>query len=112
MSRARSLDANALCGIDEDGEGTYSAEGIVAISEMLKVNTTLQSIRCVAHVRFLADVSSPCQCSVSAHSSDHRIHSVLVCSIGSNFICYGGEMSCLVALCEMLKTNGSLRELK
>ena len=59
------MDANALCGIDEkflsrneDGDGTYTTEGIVAISEMLKVNTALQSIRCVAHARFLIGVSS------------------------------------------------------
>ena len=63
VSRARSLDANALCGLyyDDDLElcGTYTTEGIVAISEMLKVNTTLQSIRCVARVRFPTGVSSP-----------------------------------------------------
>ena len=38
---------NQLCGIDRRGNGTYTTEGIVAIVEMLKVNTTLQSIRCV-----------------------------------------------------------------
>ena len=59
LSRARSLDKNQLCGLDFMGRGTYSAEGIVAISEMLKVNTTLQSIRCAAHARFLIGVSSP-----------------------------------------------------
>jgi len=52
VPRACSLDANALCGVNMFGEGTYTAEGIVAISEMLKVNTTLQSIRCV--LRMLA----------------------------------------------------------
>ena len=66
VSLARSLDMNALCGLyyvdvdDHQLSGTYTAEGIVAISEMLKVNTTLQSIRCVARVRFLKGVSSPC----------------------------------------------------
>ena len=49
---------NQLCGLDFRGNGTYSAEGIVAISEMLKVNTSLQSIRCAAHARFLIGVSS------------------------------------------------------
>ena len=58
LSLARSLDDNELCGLDEHGEGTYTTEGIVAIVEMLKVNTTLQSIRCVAHAQFLIGVSS------------------------------------------------------
>ena len=44
--------------LGEWGNGTYTAEGIVAISDMLKVNTTLQSIRCVARVRFPIGVSS------------------------------------------------------
>jgi len=33
-------------------------------------------------------------------------------SLAENRICYNGEMSGLTALCKMLKTNGSLRELK
>ncbi len=49
----RSLDRNQLCGLDDDGEGTYTAEGIIAIAEMLKVNSTLQSIRCARGARFL-----------------------------------------------------------
>ena len=58
-SLACSLSDNALCGIDEDGDGDYTAEGIVAISEMLKVNTTLQSIKCARpHLPDLAAVSS------------------------------------------------------
>ena len=37
-----------LCGLNEFGMGTYSAEGVIAICDALKVNTSLQSIRCVA----------------------------------------------------------------
>jgi hypothetical protein len=40
-----SLDGNQLCGFNFHGEGTYTAEGITKISEMLKANTTLTSIR-------------------------------------------------------------------
>ena len=58
VSRARSLSSNQLCGLNYKGEGTYTTEGIVAIVEMLKVNTTLQSIRCVARVRFLSQASA------------------------------------------------------
>ena len=41
-----SFDDNQICGIDEYGMGTYTTVGIEKMSEMLKVNTTLQSIRC------------------------------------------------------------------
>ena len=44
---ACSLDFNQLCGLDDYGRGTYDAEGITKIAEMLKSNTTLQSIRWV-----------------------------------------------------------------
>ena len=49
-SRACSLDANQLCGVDEYDRGTYTAEGITKIAEMLATNTTLQSIRWVLQV--------------------------------------------------------------
>ena len=48
-----SLDGNQLCGLDWTGRGTYTAEGIIAITEMLKVNSTLQSIRCARGAHFL-----------------------------------------------------------
>ena len=40
-----SLANNQLCGLDGYGRGTYNAEGISKIAEMLAVNTTLQSIK-------------------------------------------------------------------
>ena len=48
LSLLLSLTNNQLCGIDEDGDGAYTAEGIVQISEALKVNQTLQSIKSAA----------------------------------------------------------------
>ena len=33
---ARSLSDNAICGVDERGRGTYTAEGITALCEGLK----------------------------------------------------------------------------
>ena len=41
-----SLGYNQLCGLDRNGRGTYPAEGITAIAQMLKVNMTLRSIEC------------------------------------------------------------------
>ena len=49
-SLTHSLGYNELCGIDAKRRGKYTAEGITAICEMLKVNTTLQSIEYVARV--------------------------------------------------------------
>ena len=48
-----SLSSNKLCGIEppndgygvDEGKGTHTAEGIYKITEMLAVNTTLQSIK-------------------------------------------------------------------
>ena len=53
FSLSRSLNDNQLCGLDYVNRSTYTAEGIIAITEMLKVNSTLQSIRCVRGARSL-----------------------------------------------------------
>ena len=50
--RARRVDRIQRCGLDYKGSGTYTAEGIIAITEMLKVNTTLQSIGCASLLAF------------------------------------------------------------
>ena len=47
-----SLDRNQLCGVDEDGEGTYTAEGIIMLSDALKINATLTSLRCAIQLTF------------------------------------------------------------
>ena len=38
------LAKNKLCGLDEDGDGTYTTEGIEAIADALKVNTALNKL--------------------------------------------------------------------
>ena len=38
------LSSNRLCGVDRWGEGTYTAEGITAIADALKVTASLTSI--------------------------------------------------------------------
>ena len=35
---------NQLCGLDEDGDGTYTTEGITAIAEALKVTGSVTSL--------------------------------------------------------------------
>ena len=48
MCAVRSLDGNQLCGLTPSGFGTYTTEGITKLTEMLRTNTTLTAIRCVA----------------------------------------------------------------
>ena len=38
------LSKNQLCGVDEYGDGTYSAEGIIAIADALRVSEALTSV--------------------------------------------------------------------
>ena len=42
-----SLANNHLCGLDEDGEGTYTAEGITKLCEGLK-GSAVTSLKCAA----------------------------------------------------------------
>ena len=42
-----SLDKNQLCGLDIIGLGTYTAEGITKICDMLKTNGSLRELKCV-----------------------------------------------------------------
>ena len=42
------LDNNKLCGLDVWGNGTYTAEGIIKLSDALKINKTLTSLRCAS----------------------------------------------------------------
>jgi len=139
----RSLDGNQLCGLNYRGQGTYTADGIIAITEMLKVNATLQSISVLGNcfnaesataivnaVQDKPQILTLCgikpedtECDFNTQglgagdavllAFDLRNNSALVkLDLAENRICYNGEMSGLTALCKMLKTNGSLRELK
>jgi len=38
------LSYNQLCGLDNDGVGTYTAEGITAIADALRVNGALTKL--------------------------------------------------------------------
>ena len=38
------LSGNELCGLDNDGDGTYTAEGITAIADALRVNGALTAL--------------------------------------------------------------------
>ena len=42
-----SLDHNQLCGIDRNGNGTYTAEGITKLCEALK-GSAVTSLKCAA----------------------------------------------------------------
>ena len=75
FSLSRSLDSNELCGIrlyDGEVRGTYTVEGIIAITEMLKVNATLQSIRCASPARFLTQALAAADVLLAADGVDCR----------------------------------------
>ena len=38
------LSSNQLCGLDDYGRGTYTAEGITAIADALKVTASITSV--------------------------------------------------------------------
>ena len=42
--KALDLSSNKLCGLDTTGQGTYTTEGIAAIANALRVNTTLTDL--------------------------------------------------------------------
>ena len=42
-----SLAKNCLCGVDNNGNGTYTVEAINKLGEAIKASTTLTSLKCV-----------------------------------------------------------------
>ena len=69
------------------------------MADAIATNSTLKELEYA--------LSSPALLSIPADSA-----CLLPYSLGVNNICWGGNMSGLIALCDMLKTNSSLRELK
>jgi hypothetical protein len=43
------LDGNQLCGVNENGGGTFTTEGITALCDGLK-QSTVSSLRCVCQI--------------------------------------------------------------
>ena len=83
----------------------------MAICEMLKVNTTLTSIKC-AHKsstqnwpKILSVATDKVEISILIEASIHG-------SLGHSDICKGGKMEGLMAICEMLKVNTTLTAIK
>ena len=99
-----SLDGNYLCGLSPGGRGAYNAEGITKITEMLKTNTTLTSIRYAARPSLLGMLAAPSLiCS----------HICVRGSLAHNYLTdRGDDMSGVIKLAEALKENHSLVELK
>ena len=53
-----SLDSNQLCGLDHEGRGTYTAEGITKLCEGLK-GSAVTSLRCAATPKCLLSCQRP-----------------------------------------------------
>ena len=105
-----SLDNNMLCGLDRDGDGTYTAQGITKITEMLKTNTTLTSIRCAAIPSLFGMLAAP---------SIECLSMCSVCSLDGNALCgiapngdgtYTTEG--ITKLADVLRTNTTLTAIR
>ena len=107
-----SLAGNQLCGLDHRGRGTYTAEGINAIAEALKLNGSLTSL----------DISSNNLCGldwrgdgtytaegIMAIAEALKVNGSLTSlNVSHNMI--GAEGA--EAIAEALKCNGSLKEVR
>ena len=92
-----------LCGVDSSGNGKYTTEGVVAICDMLKVNSSLTSL---SYAPRSLNSSPKCQdpLTVSSHPSP--------CSLDVNNLTNSGkDMSGILQLAESLKVNSSLTSL-
>ena len=49
---------NELCGLDEDGDGDYNAEGIAKLADALKSNSSLRELKCARSHLFYAALAS------------------------------------------------------
>ena len=103
-----SLDFNALCGINQYGQGTYTAEGITKLAEALKSNSSLRELTCdlltlVASNSYLTHTSvSTIDTSVQKQSIAHtqpsaRAHFFLPCYLFRFFVSMWATCSCLAA---------------
>ena len=98
-SCADSLANNRLCGVDKNGEGTYTAEVIIKLFEALK-GSAVTSLRCAAQCVFAFVSAFLTLCTHHTHS---RTRSLTANSLGPD----GGA-----ALAEGLKGNSTLQSLK
>ena len=97
---ADSLAENALCGVNEYGRGTYTAEGITKLCEGLK-GSSVTSLECAAALKCLLSCQRPLTC-LSTRLCSH-----------SRSLCYNdlGPKGA-AALAEGLKGNSTLQSLK
>ena len=59
-----SLASNKLCGVDHNGFGTYTTEGITKLCQALK-GSAVTSLKCAAAPRVFAFVSAPAELLIS-----------------------------------------------
>ena len=92
-----SLADNQICGLDEDGSGTYTAEGINALCDTLKGNNTLTSL----------DLSGNFLCGLTTGEFTTGEFGELIGSVIGTYTTVG-----INALCDALKGNSTLTSLK
>jgi len=104
-TKSLKLDDNQLCGLNWRGEGTYTAEGVVAISDMLRVNRTLRSVS-LSNNNLDAEAAKHLSNALVSNQS-----LVELCLAKNNLTNYGEDMSGVIQLAEALKTNSCLQRL-
>ena len=92
---------NQLCGLDFDGDGTFTTEGITALCEALK-QSNVSSLRCVRQLLSMCDIG-PYHTSETAGRARTRpfAHSLA----GNNLTHSGRDMSGVIALAAALKDS-------
>ena len=96
---------NKLCGLDNDGRGTYTADGITAIADALRVNGSLTSLD-VSKNRLGAEGAAALAPALAANGSLTSIN-----LSENNLTNYGRDMTGITELAAALGVNGSLTEL-
>ncbi len=101
------LSNNKLCGIDDDGEGTYNAEGITAIADALRVNGTLTMLS-LANNR-LGEEGTKAIC--EALEQNKTLKELDISHYGSSFGTNIGGSAGAKHVAKMLGVNGGLTAL-
>ena len=124
------LSRNQLCGINEYGQGTYTAEGITAIANALRVNGGLTALD--LSYNYLMDEGVSAVCEVIQSNKETKLASLnfgynAIGPVGANsvvaMVSVTGALTKLSlaqnkleeegtkAICEALKQNTTLKEL-
>ena len=87
------LSSKELCGVNDDGDGNYTAEGIIALANALKVTTSVTKI--LVSRNELGDKGATILCDALRESTVSKVEEL---DLSSNYIGSGGAKA-IAALC-------------